>query len=143
MNEVIEAMNFAAQNNLKFEALYAFINDFERLKKYLKNELSYAELKKASEDLILYYYQERIANVPEGYLCPQYNLLTIDQDCKIITCCGDNTHLFNKEIYLLSPKEIAEINKIRMNSSVCDECIKLGMHHIGAVFPNYIMGINR
>jgi len=145
MNEVMDAANFAAQNNLKFEPIFAYINDLERLKKYLKNELSYLDLKKASEDLFLYYYQDYIANVPKGYWCPQYANLTIDQDCKIITCCADSTFIYDKEIYLLDLKDISEVNNIRTASNACKECVKLGVHYLAhnPVIPNYIIGVKK
>jgi hypothetical protein len=141
----MDAMNFANQLGLKFELGFAFINDHERMKKYLKNELEYPELKKVSEDLFCFFYKEMATNIPSNYLCPQYDMLAIDQNCKVITCCGVNDLIYDKQIYLLKAEEIARINTIRQNSTACAECIKLGIHYIGHNFPkpNYIVGINK
>lgn len=130
MDEIPEAMKFAAENGISIVPSFAYINDFERFKKYLKSELSNTELKKAGEQLFLYYYNDTLKNMPLDYICPQYDILSLDENCNAITCCGDSTSI--GKIFDLKPQQI---NPIRMKSDVCIECNKIGQSYLANNVP--------
>ncbi|GBF34171.1 glycosyltransferase [Desulfocucumis palustris] len=115
---------------------FAFINDFERMKKLLKSDLEYEVLEKASRQLILYYVDEKLRNIPKDFICPQYVKMSIDPDCNVVTCCGDST-VFDK-VYHLKPEQV---NSWRLASEVCKECNRIGLSYIlnNSVMPNHII----
>jgi molybdenum cofactor biosynthesis enzyme MoaA len=127
LNEIEPAKKFAKKNNLCFNAYAAVINDFERSCKYITSGLGYEELKKAGQELLLNYIEDRIRNKPARYVCPQFNMLTVDEFCNVITCCGDST-VFKK---ITGVSNAAEINIWRCNSDICKKCLSLGASFAG------------
>ncbi|MBZ9617018.1 hypothetical protein [Clostridium estertheticum] len=136
MDEIPEAMKFATENGINILPSFAFINDFERFKKYLKSELSNLELKKAGEQLFLYYYNDKLKSIIFDYICSQYDALSIDENCNAITCCADSTSLGKN--FNLKPEQV---NPIRMESDICNECNKIGLSYLlnNAAIPKHIV----
>ncbi len=129
LNEILPATEFATKNHLQFLPSLAFINDMERQRQYVNSELEYSDLKKATQDLLQFYLtdeiiEERKKQKPIDYICPQYNLLNIDENCNVITCCGDNTCM--DKIFNVKANEV---NEWRTNSRACAECRKAGLDY--------------
>ncbi|MBN1383065.1 MAG: hypothetical protein JXA41_15475 [Deltaproteobacteria bacterium] len=123
VNEIQPAAEFAGQNQFEFVPFLAFINDFQRQLKYMRNELDDHELKRASQKLFLYYFSEdRKKQRPQNYVCPQFSKLAIDEHCNIITCCGDTTPM--DKLFNVRPDDV---NRWRMSSKVCRECREAGL----------------
>lgn len=131
MHEIMPMIEFANEHGIEPMPSLASINDFERGKKYLKKELDYDYLYKASQELFLFYMDSVLEKMPDDYVCRQFSILSIDSDCNIITCCGDNT-IFDK-VYNLKPQEVDEWRK---NSEACKECRSIGQCYMGEVFVN-------
>lgn len=137
MHELEPMIQFAIKNSFIPQPYFAFFNDFERFRKYIKSELDYSELKKATEQLILYYVDEQLKSIPEHYVCEQYSCLAIDSYCNVITCCC-NSNVLDK-IYNLKPEDI---NDWRINSAVCRDCNKIGQSYVMNTPTYYKLGLN-
>ncbi len=127
LNDILPAKEFAEQYQIQFMPSLANLNDMERQIQYLNNELEYDDLKQMTQDLFCFHLtDEAIAEnrkqVPSDFVCPQYSLLNIDDDCNVITCCGDNTRM-DKVINVKAD----EVNDWRMNSRACTVCLKAGL----------------
>lgn len=125
INEIPNIIKFCNEQSMGFSPAIAFINDFERFKKYIKSELDYNDLKKATQELLLYYVDEMIEEKDKEYYCPQFDCLSVDENCNIITCCLDSS-IYGK-IY---NSKADDINNWRMNSSVCKECNNIGLNYV-------------
>lgn len=126
-NEIIPAGEFANQHQFAYIPSLAYINDMERQRKYLNSELEYSDLKRVTQDLFCYYLtdekiEESKIQRPKDFICAQYNQLNIDDDCYVITCCGDNTRM--DKIFNVKANEV---NKWRTNSRACAVCRKAGI----------------
>jgi hypothetical protein len=139
-NEIMPAAEFAKQNQLQFMPSLAVINDSERMVQYLKDEMDYGDIKRASQDLFLFHLtQERKNQRPQNYICPQYAKLAIDENCNVVTCCGDITPM--DKIFNVKTNEV---NKWRMSSKACKECKEVGMDFLAAPPPiTNILTFNR
>ena len=129
------ADEFAKQHQIVFMPSLAFINDTERQLQYLNSELEYRELKKATQDLFCFYLtdekiEERKKQRPNDYICPQYSLLNIDENCNVITCCGFSTCM--DKVFNVKANEV---NKWRTNSSTYANCKKAGLDFAPCTSP--------
>ena len=130
-NEILPMIEFAKEHGLTPSASLALINDFERGKKYIKKEIEYEYLYRATKELFLFYYDEMPKEIPNDYVCAHYSNLFIDSDCNVITCCGDST-IFDK-VYHLRPEHV---NPWRINGEVCIECNQIGLCYLGHIVTN-------
>ena len=125
IGEYEEAFYFAKANNINIYPYYAGFNNYENTKKYLNNELSYDFLKKTSKDLMLFYVDELLSKRPSNYRCPQFDILIVDEECNVLTCCalpkGNQSYSFGN-LFSLSLKEIYEL---KINQKECINCQKL------------------
>lgn len=131
LGEIQLAAEFAKQNQMAFMPSLALINDHDRLGKYIKYELEYGQLIKATQELFLFYLsEEMIKQRPKDYVCPQYELLVIDENCNVITCCGESTcmdKIFNVKVN--------HVNEWRMSGIACKKCRELGLDYIATPPP--------
>lgn len=130
LDEIRMAKNyFTFKRNVNFGMYYAVFCDFNQAKRYLKDEMSYCELKNSSKDLILGYVKDRIDNRPSDYSCEEFERLVIDEHGNYITCCtlgrNDECYKYGK-VGELSKDEVVYLKK---KQAVCEECLALGMSY--------------
>jgi MoaA/NifB/PqqE/SkfB family radical SAM enzyme len=135
LNEIKTAYEFAKSNNIIFRPYYAYFNEMNMSKKYLKNKLEYMELKSAGEELLLHGISKRLDEFnhidKNNYSCPQFDMLTISEYCNVLMCCGVSDMCKNavyKKIYDVN--DIEEINIWRKNSKECKECLNIGLSYV-------------
>jgi MoaA/NifB/PqqE/SkfB family radical SAM enzyme len=141
LGEMQAAKNFCDQRKISFSPYVAYLNDFNLTKSYLNDTLRYETLKKLSKDLLLYYIEETIALAPKNYVCPQYDMLTIDERCHVLTCCvvpKDHPDYSIGSFFYLSPDEI---KKLKVSQKICKECLSSGQAYLAhnAPCPNFIL----
>jgi MoaA/NifB/PqqE/SkfB family radical SAM enzyme len=130
LSEVEDAYKFARENDIAFYPVYAYINDHSVLKKYLKSQLTYQEIKKASKELILFYLENKIKEKPKNYRCPQFEMLTIDEHCNILTCCSVDKEYDEYSLGSLFSLSLQEIQELKLTREICKECDVLGLNYI-------------
>jgi len=136
LTEIQAAMEFAKKYDIKFKGYCAYFNGKNMFEKYLRNELEYSELKCAATELLLGSIEKRLTEFNKmdknNYNCPQFNILTIDEHCNVLICCGYSDAFPNavyKKIYNVN--KVDEINVWRKNSKECKECINIGLAYAG------------
>jgi organic radical activating enzyme len=127
IDEIDAAMKFCSLNGIEFYPYVAYLNDFNLAKAYLDKSISAELLRWIGKDLFLHYVDELIAKTPQDYQCPQFNILTIDEYCNVLTCCAlskDHPEYSLGNLFTLSSDNI---RKGKLSQKVCIECVKLGI----------------
>ncbi|RZD15998.1 MAG: hypothetical protein EVJ46_07310 [Candidatus Acididesulfobacter guangdongensis] len=123
--EYNQALNFAKNYNINIWPYYAYINHYELAKDYIDNSLDRKILKKASKDLMLFYVDELISKKPINYSCPQFNMLTIDENCNVLTCCVIPKGCQSYSVGNLFDLSLEKIYKLKTSQKECVNCQKL------------------
>ena len=127
LDEIDAAMKFCSLNGIKFSPSSAFLNDFNLAKAYLNKSISTELLERIGKDLFLHYVDELIARTPQDYQCPQFNILTIDEYCNVLTCCALPKNHPEYSLGNLFTLSSDDIRKGKVSQKVCIECVKLGI----------------
>ncbi|MFC2067694.1 hypothetical protein ACFLTP_01585 [Chloroflexota bacterium] len=112
------------KNGIDLQPFVAYLNDFNLSKAYRNKSISSKLLEKMSKDLFLYYIDELIEKMPQNYECPQFNILTIDEYCNILTCCvlpKDHPEYSLGNLFESSYKEIREG---KLSRKICIDCLQ-------------------
>jgi len=129
LDEIDAAMKFCSLNGIEFFPYSAYLNDFNLAKAYLNKSISTELLGRIGKDFFLHYVDELIARTPQDYQCPQFNILTIDEYCNVLTCCvlpKDHPEYSLGNLFTLSSDDI---RKGKLSQKVCIECVKLGISY--------------
>jgi len=122
-DELFPLYKFCFDNKITFAPTYATINDWNHAKQFLKGNLPYDYLEKASKELFLSVLEKSIKNRPKKIKeCSQMKYMNIDVNGDVILCCGASNKV--DEIFNLTPKLL---QKARNESSECKECKELGV----------------
>jgi hypothetical protein len=129
IGEISSAVKFCNNNGIIFDPSMAYLNDYNLASAYRENMLGKAIMEKAAKDLFLYYVDDIIKGHTAGYSCPQYDILTIGEDCNVLTCCvlpkGHDNYSVGS-LYSLSHDEIV----IRKHTQrECERCVRLGVSY--------------
>jgi len=103
--------------------------DYNMAVSYLKGDLEYNLLKKASQELLLHN-MNRSNTIPieerKDFLCPNFNTLTLDEFGNLLPCCSlpkNHKHYSIGKIMDLSNEEI---HMKKTNHPGCKECVNSG-----------------
>ena len=106
ITEIKQAQGYFKNLGIQVFSSFAYFNDYNMATKYLQNKLSIEEFKKVSKDLLLYYVDDLLEEMTTDYICPQFSMMTIDENCNIIQCCG--TPSSSKDYFVCSTKDFKE-----------------------------------
>ncbi len=87
LDEIVLAKDFSETLGVEFFPYYAFIADYEKAKDYLLNRLDFEEIRSLGESLVLADTVQKIKTMPLNFSCPQHDMLVIDENADILTCC--------------------------------------------------------
>jgi MoaA/NifB/PqqE/SkfB family radical SAM enzyme len=87
LDEIVLAKEFSRTLNTDFFPYYAFIADYEKAKNYLLNKLNLVEMRVVAESIVLADMARKIEMMPLDYRCPQDDILVLDENADILTCC--------------------------------------------------------
>lgn len=105
----------------------AYLNGYSLLISYLKNEMSPENLKKAGQELFLYYIDDLLSTMPKTYACPLWKILTIDEKSNVITCCHVDPHLKEHVFGSVFDLSLEELHTRHANNKTCAECLSAGV----------------
>jgi MoaA/NifB/PqqE/SkfB family radical SAM enzyme len=141
LGELYKAKKFAQEINIDFYPYYAILYEYRHVRDYLIGTLPYDLLQKASKELFLANIEKTILSRPPDYVCDFFNMLLIDIDANLKTCCqirkGDPGYSFGN-IFNLSAEEII---KKRAAQLICEECQKLGLDYYLSVYTPFDLSI--
>lgn len=127
IEELPLAINFFAKKKVNCFAYAGYFNDFNLADSFLKGTMDKNTLKKASEQLLLYYVDDLIKKCPLDYTCPQFDKLVIDELNNVLTCCAvpkDSRSYSLGSIFDLSSKDIHDK---KTHQAICEDCLKSGI----------------
>lgn len=132
MNDAQLLFAFCQQHGFKISASLAYIADWEEYRKYLIGEMDRDRLKLASQSLFLSHIDLKLEELKklDACQCPQYNVLTIDEDCKVVTCCLVDKDHPDYSIGSLFNLSVDEIKEKKRAQSICKECHDLGIWYL-------------
>jgi MoaA/NifB/PqqE/SkfB family radical SAM enzyme len=132
LDELSIAENFCDENGLNFYPYYAYIADYERMKKFLKKEMSADEALELSKTLFFHYVDELIAGQPKEWECPQWNgQIVLNNKGDVLLCCSipdSNPIGFIGSIFDLSRDQIITG---KTTNKECDDCMGCGVSYWG------------
>lgn len=144
LGEIVLARDFCFKRKMNFSPMIAYINDYNLAISFLNKTLEYNKLDEMARNLLLYYVDELINKSPMDYNCPQYDILTVDSACKVLTCCNvapDHQDYSIGSLFQLSREDILTKKK---QQNICKECIGSGLaywvHNLAA--PKIIHDLN-
>lgn len=144
ITEIKQAQEYFKNIGIRVFSSFAFFNDYNMATKYLKNELSLEEFKKVSKDLLLYYVDDLLEEMPKNYICPQFSQMNIDENCNVVQCCVAPSS--SKDYLVCNIKDFTIDKHInRKNRDICKECYSTKcvywVHNTGNVSTKFIYGI--
>ena len=123
LNEYKDALDFALEHELNILPSKAYINNFNKGIEYFTGKLRYDEINEIGKDLFLNPNWHYPIAVDKNFICNQYEMLTIDIDCSVLTCCVDST----KYIKAYDIKSKDEVTQWRINTNACKQCKSSGL----------------
>src|SRR3569623_2110237 len=87
LDEIGPASEFCEDLDILFSPYLAFFNDAAWSLDFFDGKLSDNVLARAREELFLDKIVEHSKSVPQGWTCPQYERITINETGDLILCC--------------------------------------------------------
>lgn len=125
--EIPAARRFADSLGITLNPYLAIMNDWHAMNQMVDGSLSYANLLRSSSALFLHNFDGLIQKSPAGYKCPQWEYLTIDEDCNVLVCCQTPKY---DPAYILGnvlTDDFADVLEKRKNHPVCNACLQKGL----------------
>ena len=126
IDEVPAARDFCRANGIEFYPFFAYLCDFDLTMSYLDRSVRPELLRRMTKDLFLYYVDGLLAQAPRDYQCPQHSILTIDEECNILTCCFLPKDHPEYSLGKISTLSLDDVRKGKISQMVCRECIASG-----------------
>lgn len=127
VNEIGPASNFARKLGAMFTPYYAGLNEWDKIYAAVENNLNYEYLIQASQDVFLHNLRNIKNRNYEGYKCPQWETLVIDEECNVLVCCQTPKYSSSYAMGNLLTDNIENILQDRLSCSVCKKCLISGM----------------
>ena len=135
--EIDDARAYFRKRGVLFTVYPAFFNDYNQTKAYLTGSLPEAFLARAMDELILEGQPALLASRPEDYVCPQFDMLTVDEKGQLVTCClAPKT---SADYAYGTPFELTgeEILERKVTRNLCKECSALKIDYWVHASPTY------
>jgi len=126
IGELQLAARYFAKRKTCFRPNLAGLADLDLMMAYLTNGMDRDCLCAVSRDLLMYYLDGLLALKPAGYRCPQFDILTIDEDFNAVTCCAVSKHHKEYAIGSLFELSAEEIMVQKTSRSMCEACLASG-----------------
>jgi MoaA/NifB/PqqE/SkfB family radical SAM enzyme len=126
LEEIHACEQFCNRLGILFNPYYAILNNWWDILGWTNGTLSSERRQEIANDLFRLDIRLRHKASPSPYLCPQYQMLVIDENSNVLICCqvpkGEPFSCGN-----LLRDDFASILKNRLDHQVCKACIESGM----------------
>lgn len=127
-DELEQARHWCEARDIDFEPYFAYINDYEPNKAFLKGTMDRPTLEEISKRLFLHYYEDVVKSRPADWRCPQWDrILTLNHKCEVTLCCvlpEPHESYSLGSVFELSREEILDG---KTTDKECDDCISCGV----------------
>ena len=127
VNEGVEANDWCDRHGVKFAPYFAYFNNFHMAEAYLAGHMERSVLMRVSKELMLFYVDDLIAQMPPAWSCTLRNKqLVIDEKSNVRTCCAlpnDHGECVLGSIFDL---DLDDIQSMKDRRRVCNGCEKSG-----------------
>lgn len=132
MNDAQQLFAFCGEHGFKINAGLAYINDWEEYRRYLRDEMSRERLKLASQSLFLSHLDLKLEELKKlgACRCPQFDMLNIDEDCNVVTCCLVDRDHPDYSIGSLFDLSVEDVKQKKRQQNICKECHDLGIWYL-------------
>lgn len=128
--EFWDALRYFNRPGVHFRPVVAYVNDLPEFVDFITNRIDPERKKQISEDLfvehilkMLEYHKAR----SKGYQCPGSSSLVIDEEGRLLLCCGvtriDSKHVLGNILEMTADEIIDNKN----SDKLCDVCISSGL----------------
>jgi len=117
-----------AKKHTIFRTYPAYLNSYTMAKEFIEGSLNSDFRQEIKDELIMDYVDDLLNERPKSYICPQYDYLTIDENCNYIVCCGIPKSASDYSLgsaLSLTKTELVSQKKRSMTCSTCKECQSL------------------
>lgn len=126
LGEIFEAAKFFKNKGIRFVTRLAYFADYSQCQSWLLHKMSEEETANASEDLMLELWKDRTKNIPDDFVCPQYQVLVISEYSEIIPCCRLDRTFQCGNIFEVDADKLKNTLSIFRNSETCKACLESG-----------------
>lgn len=121
-HELVEAREYFRKKHTVFRVYPAYLNYYTMAISYLDGSMDEDFRKEVEDELILDYVPDLLTQRPEGYRCPQFNMLAIDEDCNYLTCCVAPKSHPDYAIGSMFEVSREELLEKKESMSICKKC---------------------
>jgi MoaA/NifB/PqqE/SkfB family radical SAM enzyme len=127
--ELATAKSYFSQRGIPFYPTVAHLNDMKRTEDYFfGNSLSTQEKGKIANDLFTEYLKNcYLKNSDIDYYCPQWSMLSIDENANLLVCCGLSNEVEGMVLGSIFDYNAANIEKVKKPFSFCYKCLEHGL----------------
>jgi MoaA/NifB/PqqE/SkfB family radical SAM enzyme len=129
LDELAQCESFSRSLGITFSPYEAYLNDYWLIKDYLTGNISAGKLNEVTESIFAYKLREMVHRIPEGYECPQFRILALDEKANVITCCVLPRNHPDYSCGNLHGGDLEAILKDKTSKRECEWCTRSGVSH--------------
>ena len=79
---------------------------------------------------MLFYVNEKTEEMPKDFRCPQNDILVINEECNVLTCCALDRNHAEYSLGSVFDFSIEKIRDLKSKQKVCNKCLKIGLSYL-------------
>lgn len=126
ISEMKKAKEFADKYEILFFPKYAYLNGGSMLHDFFEDTPG---LEDAEEDMFLSFAKPLASKRKQDYQCKNKDILTLDWDGSILTCCCDDVNRWESIFNIHSFNELCQLRKKILSCDFCQKCRNYGIDY--------------
>ena len=128
MNEIEKARDFFSSLPVNFAPLIAYLNGSSMMFEYCSKKMNPDLRNKIDQELFTSHYFN--TSKPDNYICPQYDILVLDESCNVVLCCGADKITNGYSLGNIYEIDFDSLRLQRSQSLTCAKCRSLNVEYI-------------
>lgn len=126
ISEMEKAKEFADKYEIVFSPKYAYLNGGSMLMDFFEDNSS---VEGAEEDMFLSFAKPLASRRKQDYRCKNEDILALDWDGSILTCCCDDVNRWGSIFNVHSFNELCQLRKKILQCDFCQKCRNYGIDY--------------
>lgn len=126
ISEMKKAKEFADKYEIVFSPKYAYLNGGSMLLDFFEDKPG---LEDAEEDMFLSFAKPLASKRKQDFQCKNKDILTLDWDGSILTCCCDDVNRWESIFNIHSFNELYQLRKKIFSCDFCQKCRNYGIDY--------------